>query len=263
MTSAHGRRISTKNKRANKFFFSNSSKISGGSSGSSNQSSEQAEAGDSASSGHGVGIDVVTEISVEDVAPAQLKQQKKRKTKVADASEPTHPAKKLRDDYGAPGGPTVGGKSQSSIQHLFAGAVQNEEVRGGVIPTLPFVSSSVSTILERKGEDYTELVAGATFCAIGAPQRCEEIESLKAQLVVKETKAAEVVHLRAKASKFKIVEKSLRDEMQVLKERSATFKKEKSELEIQVTDLAASVKVREQEVADLDDVVTSMKLQND
>nr|GFC99546.1 hypothetical protein [Tanacetum cinerariifolium] len=32
----------------------------------------------------------------------------KRKTKVADAGEPSHPAKKLRDDYGAPGGPTVG-----------------------------------------------------------------------------------------------------------------------------------------------------------
>nr|GEX40502.1 hypothetical protein [Tanacetum cinerariifolium] len=93
--------------------------------------------------------------------------------------------------------------------------------------------------------------------------RCEEIESLKAQLLVKETEAMEPVHLRAEASKFAIVEKSLRDEKQVLKERNATLEKQKSELEIQVTDLAASVKVREQEVADLDAVVTFVKLQND
>nr|GEW95857.1 hypothetical protein [Tanacetum cinerariifolium] len=92
---------------------------------------------------------------------------------------------------------------------------------------------------------------------------CEEIECLKAQLLVKETKATKAVYLRAKASKFEIVKKSLRDETQVLKECNATLEKEKSELEIQVTDLAASVKVREQEVADLDAVVTSVKLQND
>nr|GFD19417.1 hypothetical protein [Tanacetum cinerariifolium] len=68
--------------------------------------------------GYGVRIqrvDVVVETVVENVAPAQLKRQKKRKIKVVDASEPSHPAKKLKDDHGASGGPTVGGKSQSSI----------------------------------------------------------------------------------------------------------------------------------------------------
>nr|GFA47860.1 hypothetical protein [Tanacetum cinerariifolium] len=71
-------------------------------------SGEQAEQGDSASGGHGVGIDVVAETSVEDVALVQLKRHKKRKTKAADAGEPSHPVKKLRDDYGALGGPTAG-----------------------------------------------------------------------------------------------------------------------------------------------------------
>nr|GEV36559.1 reverse transcriptase domain-containing protein [Tanacetum cinerariifolium] len=365
-------------------------------------SGEQAKQGDSASGGHGVGIDVVAETSVEDVAPAQLKRQKKRKIKVADAGEPSHPAKKLRDEYGAPGGPTVGGKSQSSIQRLLAGAVQNAEVKGGVIPTLPFVSSSVSTTPKREGGDHTKLLARANLRAIGAPQRtsmpiitiattttptvdpasiakekfvgssvfcadspstggshlipggfsdcsgsdfliggirtvidpdsnlqkvyvpqwnvtngfclddsgvCREMVDeftppkffayvpgmdhdqlftefnvgathqisfsaevrMHAEYNIKEkrrlnsveTEAAETVHLRAEASKFEIVEKSLRDETQVLKERNATLEKEKSELEIQVTDLAALVKVREQEVTDLDVVVTSVKLQND
>nr|GEU84198.1 hypothetical protein [Tanacetum cinerariifolium] len=77
-------------------------------------SGEQTEQDDSTSGGQGIGtqlVDVVAETVVKDVAPAQLKRQKKRKTKVGDAGEPSHPPKKLRDDYGAPGGPTVGGKS--------------------------------------------------------------------------------------------------------------------------------------------------------
>nr|GEZ03836.1 hypothetical protein [Tanacetum cinerariifolium] len=101
----------------------------------------------------------------------QLKRQKKRKTKVADAGEPSHPAKKLRHNYGALGGPTFGGKSQSSIQRLLAGAVQNVKVKGGVMPTLPFVSSSVSITPEREGEDHTELLARANLRTIRAPRR--------------------------------------------------------------------------------------------
>nr|GEX56118.1 hypothetical protein [Tanacetum cinerariifolium] len=133
-------------------------------------SGEQAKRGDSASGGHGVGIqlvDVVAETVVEDVAPAQPKRQKKQKTKVVDTGEPSHPAKKLRDDHGASNGPTVGGKSQSSIQRLFTEAVQNAEVRGRVIPTFPFVTSSVSTTSKHEGE--TELLAGANLRTIGAP----------------------------------------------------------------------------------------------
>ncbi|GKG49906.1 hypothetical protein Tco_0518680, partial [Tanacetum coccineum] len=38
---------------------------------------------------------------------------------------------------------------------------------------------------------------------------------------------------------------------------------EKGELEVKVADLASSVKVKEQEVIDLDVVVTSVKSQND
>nr|GEW78883.1 hypothetical protein [Tanacetum cinerariifolium] len=134
-------------------------------------SSEHAEQGDSASGAYGVGIDVVVETIVEDVAPAQLMRQKKRKTKVADAGEPSHPVKKLRDDYEALGGPTVDGKSQSSIQRLLAGAVQNAKVMGGIMLTLPFVSSSVSTAPEREGGDHTELLAGANLRVIGSLQR--------------------------------------------------------------------------------------------
>ncbi|GKG53093.1 hypothetical protein Tco_0552361, partial [Tanacetum coccineum] len=71
---------------------------------------------------------------------------------VDDDGEPSHPAKKLRDDHGAPGGPTVGGKSQSAVQRLIVGVVLNAEVTGEVIPTLAFVTSSVSATPERKLE---------------------------------------------------------------------------------------------------------------
>ncbi|GJW51652.1 hypothetical protein Tco_0093003 [Tanacetum coccineum] len=90
-----------------------------------------------------------------------------------------------------------------------------------------------------------------------------EIESLKAQLLVKEAEAAKAIRLRAKASKFEAIEKSLQDEVRVLKDCNTTLEKEKSELNVKVADLAASVTVREQEAADLDATMTSVKSQND
>ncbi|GKB21843.1 hypothetical protein Tco_0855766 [Tanacetum coccineum] len=90
-----------------------------------------------------------------------------------------------------------------------------------------------------------------------------EIENLKAQLLLKEGEAAEAIRLRAKASKFEAIEKSLQDEVKTLKDHNVTLEKEKNDLGVKVADLAASVKVREQEVADLDALVTSVKFQKD
>ncbi|GJU31038.1 hypothetical protein Tco_1174627 [Tanacetum coccineum] len=89
--------------------------------------------------------------------------------------------------------------------------------------------------------------------------RDAEIENLKAQLLAKEAEAAEAIRLRAEASKFEVIEKSLQDEVTVLKDCNTTPEKEKSELNVKVADLAASVKVREQEAADLDAMTTSVK----
>ncbi|GKC22772.1 hypothetical protein Tco_1024922 [Tanacetum coccineum] len=93
--------------------------------------------------------------------------------------------------------------------------------------------------------------------------RDEEIENLMAQLLLKEAEAAKAIRLRAEASKFKSIEKSLRDEMKALEERNTTFEKEKNDLNVKVTDLTASVAVGECEVADLDTLVTSVESQND
>ncbi|GJX21497.1 hypothetical protein Tco_0225942 [Tanacetum coccineum] len=418
-------------------------------------SDDQVEQGDSAGGGQGVGIQFVSEaaeVVAEDVAPLQPRRQKKRKTVVVDAGEPSHPAKKLRDDYDASTGPSVAGKSKSALQRLLAGAVLNPKVGIAALPTLPFVTSSVSATPEREGEDQTDSVAGANLRTITSPQRfvissdsshhsgsnvaeaevdsvvrssdpaiatittvtatvdaatvakeapikpslfgassssaggtdsapggfsdvsgsefliggirtvvdpdfdlqkvyvpqwsvtngsrlddgrvCREmldefappkffasirgmehdqlftefnvgaarqislsaevrmraeynikekrrlrsvvdeqtellkvrdgeIENLKAQLLLKEAEAAEAIRLRAEASKFEAIEKSLQDEVRVLKDHNTTLEKEKSELDVKVADLVASVKVREQEAADLDAMVTFVKSQND
>ncbi|GKC61518.1 hypothetical protein Tco_1089116, partial [Tanacetum coccineum] len=70
------------------------------------------EQGDSASGRHGVGILPVSEtaeIVAKDTAPVQPKCQRKRKTIVSDAGEPSHPPKKLREDYETSTGPFVAG----------------------------------------------------------------------------------------------------------------------------------------------------------
>ncbi|GKC89595.1 hypothetical protein Tco_1150244, partial [Tanacetum coccineum] len=108
-------------------------------------------------------------VVAEDVIPLQSRQ-RKRKT-IVDAGEPSHPAKKLRDDYGAPGGPSVAGKSRSAVQRLLIGAVLNAEVRGELVPTLPFVTSSVSATPEREDEHPADSVTGLNLQTFWAPER--------------------------------------------------------------------------------------------
>ncbi|GJX63006.1 hypothetical protein Tco_0295906 [Tanacetum coccineum] len=86
-----------------------------------------------------------------------------------------------------------------------------------------------------------------------------EIENLKAQLLLKEAEAAEAIHLCAESSKFETIKKSLQDEVKVLRDHNTTLEKEKSEVNVKVADLAVSVKVKEQEVANLDAQVHELK----
>ncbi|GJV49626.1 hypothetical protein Tco_1439838 [Tanacetum coccineum] len=54
---------------------------------------------------------------------------------------------------------------------LFAGAVQNAEVRGEPLLTLPFVTSSVSATPEHEDEGHTDSVTGLNLRTINAPHR--------------------------------------------------------------------------------------------
>ncbi|GKE06749.1 hypothetical protein Tco_1398767, partial [Tanacetum coccineum] len=82
-------------------------------------------------------------------------------------------------------------------------------------------------------------------------------------VVDEQAELLKAICLRAEASKFEAVVKSLQDEMKALKERNTTLEQEKNDLDVKVTDLSASVAVREREDADLDTLVTSVKSQND
>nr|GFC35110.1 hypothetical protein [Tanacetum cinerariifolium] len=59
-----------------------------------------------------------------------------------------------------------------------------------------------------------------------------EIENPKAQLLLREAEAAEAIHVRAQASDFEAVEKSIRDETDALKERNAILEKEQNALDV-------------------------------
>ncbi|GJZ58648.1 hypothetical protein Tco_0614464, partial [Tanacetum coccineum] len=234
---------------------------------------------------------------------------------IVDADRASHPPKKLREDHGTSSGTSVGGKSRSVVKRLIAVALLTAEVWVAAIPTLAFVTASVSTMPERESGDRTESVAELNLRTIGALRRsrvddgrvCREmvdefappkffafvrgmehdqlftefnvgatrqmslsakIENLKAQLLLREAEAAEAIRLRAEASNFKVVEKSLRDETNALKERIAILKKEQNTLDVKVTELEASVVSKECELTDLNALLEKfqddrMKVVND
>ncbi|GJU95714.1 hypothetical protein Tco_1320470 [Tanacetum coccineum] len=109
--------------------------------------------------------------ATEDVALAQPRRQKKRKTLIVDAGGPSHPPKKLREDHKTLSVPSIAGKSRSAVQRLLAGVVLNVEVRGEPIPILPFVTSFVSATPERESGDHTDFVTGLNLQTIRASQR--------------------------------------------------------------------------------------------
>nr|GFA23733.1 hypothetical protein [Tanacetum cinerariifolium] len=229
-------------------------------------------------------VAVTTNTIAEDVAPLQPRRQRKRKTAVVDAGGPSHPPKKLREDFGPLGGVSTAKKSMVVVQSLFPRAMLEAEARGEPVPTLPFVTSSVSATPERKDRSpansislYAEVRMRAEYnirenrkLRAVVDEQAEllktkdtEIESLKAQLLLKDAEAAEAIRLWAEVFKLESVEQSLRGEVGFLRDQNTALEREKNELNVKVTDLPASVKVREQEVADLDAQVTAIKLKND
>ncbi|GKF73108.1 hypothetical protein Tco_0219440, partial [Tanacetum coccineum] len=136
-------------------------------------SGNQTKQGNSIEDGQDANIQPVVkavDTAVEDVAPVQPRRQGKRKSVTVDAGGVSHPPKK-REDHGTPSRTSIGGKSRSAIKSLLVGAMLNAEVGVASLPTLPFVTASVSTTLEREGGDHTDFVAELNLRTIGAPQR--------------------------------------------------------------------------------------------
>nr|GEU59428.1 transposase (putative), gypsy type [Tanacetum cinerariifolium] len=108
---------------------------------------------------------------VEDVAPMQPKRQGKRKCMIVDAGGASHPSKKLKEDHGTSSGTSVSGKSRSALKRLLAGVVLNAEVEVAAMPTLPFMTTSISSTPKREGGDHTDSAAGPNLYVIRAPSR--------------------------------------------------------------------------------------------
>nr|GEW67197.1 hypothetical protein [Tanacetum cinerariifolium] len=93
--------------------------------------------------------------------------------------------------------------------------------------------------------------------------RDDEVENLKAQLLLKETEAAEAARLRAQVSATEATKKMHSDEIDALKQRNVALENEKDYLDGKVTKLQYSVSAKDLEPKYLNVVVFSLKYQND
>nr|GEX42963.1 cold-regulated 47 [Tanacetum cinerariifolium] len=248
---------------------------------------------DDGASGDGQGTDIqpvvaTSDTIVEDVAPLQPRHQRKRKIVVADASGPSHPPKKLREDYGALGGaPTaatperedkspadsVTGLNLRTIgapQRSYALAIatvttvtasveadatadrvpvtpflfgvgssstgRTDSVPGGFsdvsgsdfliggIRTVPYLPEMLDEFAPLKffasvrGMDHDQLftefnVGAVRQISLSTEVRDGEIESLKAQLLLKEAEATEAIRLRAEVHELEISSAGLQEKV--------------------------------------------------
>nr|GEX78792.1 hypothetical protein [Tanacetum cinerariifolium] len=93
--------------------------------------------------------------------------------------------------------------------------------------------------------------------------RDAKIESLKAQLLLKETEAVEAVHLRARVSASEVTEKKHAIEIDSLKQNNVALENEKGSLDGKVVELQSLVSTKDLDLKELNDVVSSRRSQKD
>ncbi|GJZ05074.1 hypothetical protein Tco_0538349 [Tanacetum coccineum] len=247
-------------------------------------------------------VSEAAEVVGEDVIPLRPRQ-KKRKTNI-DAGEPSHPAKKLRDDYGAPGGPSVADFSHYSSANIAEAEVDSiAKSAAPIIATVVTTTADVATTSKEAparetpakpslfaagsssdggtdptpggfsdvyGSDFlvggirTVVDPGFDLQKVYVPQWsvtngsylddgrvCHEIEEKSERLFCRGE--GYVVEDLLKVKKI----------VKFLRGANVPIEEEKGILNVKVTDLAATIKVREQEAADSEALVTAVKSQND
>ncbi|GJV29491.1 hypothetical protein Tco_1385939 [Tanacetum coccineum] len=83
----------------------------------------------------------------------------------------SHPPKILRADYGTTGGSATGGKSLSALNRLLQDSQLTVEQGVPALPTLPFITSSVTASPLEEGGDRTDSVTGPSLQTIGPSAR--------------------------------------------------------------------------------------------
>ncbi|GKA40754.1 hypothetical protein Tco_0733347, partial [Tanacetum coccineum] len=79
----------------------------------------------------------------------------------------SHPPKRLRANYGTAGGSVTGGKSLSALNRLLQDSRLTVEQGVPALPTLPFITSSVTASPLEEGGDRTDSVTGPSLRTIG------------------------------------------------------------------------------------------------
>ncbi|GJY64570.1 hypothetical protein Tco_0466030, partial [Tanacetum coccineum] len=111
---------------------------------------------------------VVAEIE----APGPRRSKKKRVTRGSEGiPAASHPPKRLRADYGTTGGSAVGGKSPSVLNRLLQDSLLTVEQGVPALPTLPFITSSVTASPLEEGGDHTDSVTGPSLRTVGPSAR--------------------------------------------------------------------------------------------
>ncbi|GJR33742.1 gypsy type transposase [Tanacetum coccineum] len=91
----------------------------------------------------------------------------------------------------------------------------------------------------------------------------DDVERLKAQLLLKEDEAAETIHLHSQVSTAEATEKIHADEIKTLKQRNVSLETEKNFLDGKVTELQSSVSTKDLELKDANAALSSLRSQND
>ncbi|GJU66810.1 hypothetical protein Tco_1253069 [Tanacetum coccineum] len=109
---------------------------------------------------------------VETETPGTKRTKKKRVTHGSERTPAaSHPPKRLRDDYGTTGGSATGGKSPSVLNRLLQDSRLMVEQGVPALPTLPFITSSVTASPLEEGGDHTDSVTGPSLRSVAASAR--------------------------------------------------------------------------------------------
>ncbi|GKD02525.1 hypothetical protein Tco_1177499 [Tanacetum coccineum] len=104
--------------------------------------------------------------------PRPKRSKKKRETREIERMHAaSHPPKRLRADYGTTGGSATRGKSPSVLNRLLQDSRLMVEQDVPALPTLPFITSSVTASPLEEGGDRTDSVTGPSLRTIGPSAR--------------------------------------------------------------------------------------------
>ncbi|GJW04835.1 hypothetical protein Tco_1563691 [Tanacetum coccineum] len=106
---------------------------------------------------------------VETETPGPKRTKKKRVTRGSEKMPAaSHPPKRLRADYGTTGGSATRGKSPSVLNRLLQDSRLMVEQGVPALPTLPFITSSVTASPLEEGGDHTDSVTGPSLRTVGS-----------------------------------------------------------------------------------------------